>query len=73
MRTRVSARAARNMPKWRARKASREVRDTADSDRKSRTRGKRVSVAARTVRRAADSHDQIARELELTVIEVIIQ
>ena len=27
-----------------------------------------MSVAARMVRRAADSHDQIARELELTVI-----
>ena len=47
------------------------MRDTADSDRKSRRRGERVSVAARMVRRAADTHDQIARELlaiELTVI-----
>jgi hypothetical protein len=56
------------MPKWRARKASREVRDTAVTDRKSRRRGERVSVAAKMVRRAADSHDQIAREFELTVI-----
>ena len=68
MRTRVSARAARNMPKWRARNASSEVRDTAVSDRKSRRRGERVRVAARMVRRAADSQDQIAREFELTVI-----
>lgn len=39
------------------------MRDTADSDRKSRRRGERVGVAARMVRRAADNHDQIAREL----------
>ena len=68
LRTRVSARAARNMPKWRAKKASRGVRDTAVSDRKSRRRGEKVSVVARMVRRAADNQDQIAREFELTVI-----
>ena len=48
------------------------MRDTADSDRKSRRRGERVSVAARRVRRAADSHDQIARELSVIELTVII-
>jgi hypothetical protein len=60
------------MPKCRARKASREVRDVPDSDRKSRRCGERVSVAARMVRRAADSHDQIARELSVIELTVII-
>ena len=63
----MRARAARNMPKWRARKASRGVRDRPDSDRKSRRRGERVSVAERRARRAADSHDQIARELSIII------
>ena len=43
-----------------------------DSDRKSRRRGERVRVAARTVRRAADSHDQTARELSVIELTVII-
>lgn len=43
-----------------------------DSDRKSRRRGERVSVAARMVRRAADIHDQITSELSVIELTVII-